>query len=346
MVLDIDLFRAEKGGDPDLIRKSQKNRYKDVTLVDKVVDHDNAWRKHRFDADNWNKLKNACSKVIGEKMKSVLQRDAALSNIGNILHDSCIISNDEENNGVERTSGDCAVRRRYSHVDLIHMIDGMDGERGAAVSGARGYYLTGPAVFLEQAIVQLALRMLLEKGFKPLYTPFFMRKEIMQEVAQLSQFDDELYKVVGKGSERGDDASVDEKYLIATSEQPIAAFHRDEWIPEATLPIRYAGLSTCFRQEVGSHGRDTRGIFRVHQFEKVREDGEELSLGTLRTPTQRATEGRRVDTLGFAHVSDVPAPRWRIFGGSRADPCDTCQSCASWRRLGSNVLMLSGACGH
>ena len=76
-------------------------------------------------------------------------------------------------------------------------------------------------------------------------------------------------QVLGKGSERGDDSSVDEKYLIATSEQPIAAYHRDEWIPEAALPIKYAGLSTCFRQEVGSHGRDTRGIFRVHQFEKV-----------------------------------------------------------------------------
>ena len=76
-------------------------------------------------------------------------------------------------------------------------------------------------------------------------------------------------QVLGKGSERGDDTTVDEKYLIATSEQPIAAYHRDEWIPEASLPIKYAGLSTCFRQEVGSHGRDTRGIFRVHQFEKV-----------------------------------------------------------------------------
>ena len=96
-----------------------------------------------------------------------------------------------------------------------------------------------------------------------------MRKDVMQEVAQLSQFDDELYKVTGKGSEKSDDKSVDEKYLIATSEQPIAAFHRDEWIDEKKLPIKYAGLSSCFRQEVGSHGRDTRGIFRVHQFEKV-----------------------------------------------------------------------------
>lgn len=75
--------------------------------------------------------------------------------------------------------------------------------------------------------------------------------------------------MIGKGSEKSDDNTVDEKYLIATSEQPIAAFLRDEWLKPEDLPMRYAGLSTCFRQEVGSHGRDTRGIFRVHQFEKV-----------------------------------------------------------------------------
>jgi seryl-tRNA synthetase len=111
----------------------------------------------------------------------------------------------------------------------------------------------------------------------------------MQEVAQLSQFDEELYKVrfhyvqaskswsatfwlfssqvVGKGS--AEDGTVDEKYLIATSEQPIAAFHRGEWLDQNDLPKKYGGTSTCFRQEVGAHGRDTRGIFRVHQFEKV-----------------------------------------------------------------------------
>ena len=76
-------------------------------------------------------------------------------------------------------------------------------------------------------------------------------------------------QVTGKASGKSDDKAGDEKYLIATSEQPIAAFHRDEWIAESVLPIKYAGLSSCFRQEVGSHGRDTRGIFRVHQFEKV-----------------------------------------------------------------------------
>lgn len=78
-----------------------------------------------------------------------------------------------------------------------------------------------------------------------------------------------INQVVGKSSEKKDESDLDEKYLIATSEQPIAAFHRDEWIPTESLPIRYLGYSTCFRQEAGSHGRDTRGIFRVHQFEKV-----------------------------------------------------------------------------
>lgn len=78
-----------------------------------------------------------------------------------------------------------------------------------------------------------------------------------------------LYQVIGKSSEKSDDSTIDEKYLIATSEQPIAAFLRDEWLKPEDLPVRYAGFSTCFRQEVGSHGRDTRGIFRVHQFEKV-----------------------------------------------------------------------------
>lgn len=84
-------------------------------------------------------------------------------------------------------------------------------------------------MFLEQALINFAMQILDKKNYTPLYTPFFMRKEVMKEVAQLSQFDEELYKVVGKSSELSDDQSVEEKYLIATSEQPIAAFHRDEW---------------------------------------------------------------------------------------------------------------------
>ncbi|XP_007892468.1 serine--tRNA ligase, cytoplasmic [Callorhinchus milii] len=324
MVLDLDLFRKDKGGDPEQVRENQVKRFKDVSLVDRLVGADAEWRKCRFQADNLNKLKNLCSKTIGEKMKkkepvgdsdalpesaenleelnaSVLsgltvtqikkirihvdeaiakcdvdrlklegQRLESLREIGNVLHASVPISNNEDtDNKVERTWGDCTIAKKYSHVDLVVMIDGFEGEKAAVIAGSRGYFLKGPLVFLEQALIQHALRTLVVKGYTPLYTPFFMRKEVMQEVAQLSQFDEELYKVVGKGSEKEDDSSIDEKYLIATSEQPIAAFHRDEWLKPEDLPIKYAGFSTCFRQEVGSHGRDTRGIFRVHQFEKI-----------------------------------------------------------------------------
>ncbi|OQV16059.1 Serine--tRNA ligase, cytoplasmic [Hypsibius exemplaris] len=325
MVLDIELFRDEKTA--ELVRDSQRKRFKDVGLVDRVLQLDQQWRKARFQVDQWNKWKKNGSKEIGERMQKknsepqadtgdalpaslVLeleqmniesikalstvqiktlgatidakiaalakdmenldeQRNESLRKIGNLLHETCVISDNEDNNGIVELSGDVEQRKKYSHVDLIVMIDGAELERGAVTAGNRGYYLTGAAVFLEQALIQLALRMLDDKDYTPLYTPFFMRKEIMQEVAQLSQFDEELYKVVGKGSENKDDTTVDEKYLIATSEQPIAAFHRDEWLAPEQLPKRYAGISTCFRQEVGSHGRDTTGIFRVHQFEKV-----------------------------------------------------------------------------
>ena len=123
------------------------------------------------------------------------------------------------------------------------MVDGVDLERGSKVAGNRGYFIKGPLVFLEQAIVQLAQRYLIERNYEMIGTPFFMNKSMMQKVAQLSQFDDELYKVVGKGSEKAEATSINEQYLIATSAQPIAAFHHEEWLAKETLPIKYAGLS-------------------------------------------------------------------------------------------------------
>ncbi|XP_053096525.1 serine--tRNA ligase, cytoplasmic isoform X2 [Pangasianodon hypophthalmus] len=271
MVLDLDLFRTDKGGDPEIVRETQRKRFKDVSLVDKLVQADKEWRKCRFIADNLNKAKNLCSKSVGEKMKKkepVGDDETLPEEVQNLETLTADILSDADNK-VERTWGDCTVQKKYSHVDLVVMVDGYEGEKGAIIAGSRGYFLKGPLVFLEQALINYALRILYSRNYTLLYTPFFMRKEVMQEVAQLSQFDEELYKVIGKGSEHSDDTSVDEKYLIATSEQPIAAFLRDEWLKPEDLPIRFAGISTCFRQEVGSHGRDTRGIFRVHQFEKI-----------------------------------------------------------------------------
>ncbi|KRZ53019.1 Serine--tRNA ligase, cytoplasmic [Trichinella nativa] len=324
MVLDLDNFRVEKGGNVQAVRVSQQKRFQSVDLVDQVVETDQEWRRSRYLSDEWNRLKNLCSKEIGEKIKrkepvdgnstlpdsltdklqkvtvdqiralSVSQikqlrllidhemeksyklvenleavRFKALSQIGNLVHNSVPVSENEDDNEIVRTWGELEVRKKYSQVDLGIMVDGYDSERGCSVAGSRGYFLKGPLVFLEQALIQLAMHMLFKKKYTPLYTPFFMRKEVMQEVAQLSDFDDQLYKVIGKSSEVKEEIAEEEKYLIATSEQPIAAYHRDEWISKESLPLRYVGFSTCFRQEVGSHGRDTSGIFRVHQFEKV-----------------------------------------------------------------------------
>lgn len=322
MVLDIELFRSDKGCNLENVKENQKKRYQDVSLVERVAEHDAKWRKCCFTGDKYKALRNLCSKEISFKLKqgevlceeeseelsddfsintvtpellkltSILQikkisafidgkikenqcqektlqklRDTALAEIGNILHTSVPISDSENDNEVVFTCGVVSVQKPYSHVDLIQMIAGVDTRGGTTVAGGRGYFLKGPCVLLQTALVQMAIHKWAAKGYQPIYTPFFMRKEIMQEVAQLSQFDEELYKVVGKSS----DATTfdEEKYLIATSEQPLAALHRNEWLLESSLPIRYIGQSTCFRQEVGSHGRDTGGIFRVHQFEKI-----------------------------------------------------------------------------
>eukprot|EP01097_Dermamoeba_algensis_P000781 TRINITY_DN1279_c0_g1_i2.p1 TRINITY_DN1279_c0_g1~~TRINITY_DN1279_c0_g1_i2.p1 ORF type:complete len:259 (-),score=64.19 TRINITY_DN1279_c0_g1_i2:865-1641(-) len=139
------------------------------------------------------------------------------------------------------------------------MIDGYDPEAGANVAGHRGYFLKGPGVILNQALINFALKFLYDREFTLLQTPYFMNKEVMGRTAQLSDFDEQLYKVSSD--------SADEKYLIATSEQPISALHMNQWLEH--LPRKYAGYSTNFRKEAGGHGRDVWGIFRVHQFEKI-----------------------------------------------------------------------------
>lgn len=340
MVLDLDLFRQDKGGDPERVRTNVRNRFDQLQAVDDVIELDTKWRASRHDLDQLNKMKNKISKEYGNRVKqakksgagdapassaaaavtgdsqvkkpldlaqllaaleeidpsatledlkqlrvqveeNIVQvtksldeleekRNGVLREVGNLLHPDVPISNNEDENAVVRTWGafETSATKGFklqSHIDLITKIGGWDSDHGADIAGSRGYFLKGVGVYLQQALIQLALRTLGDAEFTPLYTPFWMRKPLMGAVAQLNQFDDELYKVVS--SKQNEDN--EDKYLIATSEQPICAVHRNEWINPQALPIKYAGLSTCFRQEVGAHGRDTRGIFRVHQFEKV-----------------------------------------------------------------------------
>lgn len=302
-MLDINLFREDRGGNPELVRESQRRRYKDVGLVDAVLALDKDWRAVRYDLDCVAQERNTLNaemkdiKIKGrnpetsidpdgsreatiltkktevaakevplkEKLLTVEnERDTALKQIGNILHESVPVNNDEENNRVERVwpeSGETpkAPGRGLTHVDLLHMIDGVEYDRGVTTAGSRGYFLKGPGVMLNMALISYALRFLGDREFVPVQPPYFMEKDQMARCAQLDDFDEQLYKVSGDG----------EKYLIATSEQPMCTYHFNEWVDERELPRKYAGMSTNFRKEAGSHGRDQLGIFRVHQFDKI-----------------------------------------------------------------------------
>eukprot|EP01038_Epipyxis_sp_PR26KG_P005387 gene5387-7470_t len=290
MPLDITLFRAHSGGNPELIRESQRRRFASVELVDEIITKDEAWRLMTGDIDQLNKKRNTIQKEVGnkkknnefcddliEQIKSIgdeiavittnqknlkVEIDKMINKIGNIVDDSVPVSKDEDkDNAVIRKWG---VPRDpaglLNHHDLLWRIGGYEPERGANVAGHRGYFLRDVGVLLNQAFINYGIAFLRAREYTVIQPPYMMKKDVMAGVAQLEQFDEELYKVGG---------DADDKYLIATSEQPICAYHMGEWIEEKSLPIRYSGISTCFRKEAGSHGKDTWGIFRVHQFEKV-----------------------------------------------------------------------------
>jgi len=154
MVLDLNLFRSDKWSNPEAVRDNQKKSFMRL--------HFSHWR---------------CNDRESERTRRK-GRNTALREVGNHLHESVCVSNDEDVEDVERTYEDCEKQI----VDLIIMIDGINEEKGAVVSGGRGYFPTGAAVFLEQALIQHALNLLYAKDYVPLYTIFFMRKEVMQEV--------------------------------------------------------------------------------------------------------------------------------------------------------------------
>lgn len=195
--------------------------------------------------------------------KMLQMRDEYWGQIGNIVHPSVPISNDEVDNLVVKKWGEPKPKVPLHHSEVLYRIDGYNMESGTAIAGQRGYFLKGAAVMLNQALINYAMHFLTskkmgklgeEKGtekeeeagkfnYTLLQTPLFMNKSIMSKTAQLSDFDEQLYKVTGGKDD-------EPKYLIATSEQPISGYHMNEWIYETELPKRYLGYSTCFRKEV------------------------------------------------------------------------------------------------
>lgn len=198
-----------------------------------------------------------------EDVKLFEELNKKVNSVGNILHDSVPVFESEDFNKVERTWGELpdikvdSTHGKCHHHEILAMIDGYDAKRGQKVAGHRGYYLKGYGALLNLALVNYGIQFMTKEDYTPVQTPYFMKKEIFKECCQLSDFEETLYKV-------GED-----HFLIATSEQPICGYYRGEWLKETELPVKFAGYSTCFRKEAGAHGKDTWGIFRIHQFEKI-----------------------------------------------------------------------------
>jgi seryl-tRNA synthetase len=182
-----------------------------------------------------------------------------------MIQDDVPVSKDEADNITVVTCGKIPDIPNFKpHHELLAMIDGYDPSRGARVAGHRGYYLKGAALRLNQALFRYGLDFLESRGFQTLHTPFFMRRNVMERVCQLEDFEEVLYHVDSATSDKNDDM-----FLIATAEQTICGYHLNESLNPGDLPLRYAGFSSCFRKEAGAAGKDNWGIFRVHQFEKV-----------------------------------------------------------------------------
>ncbi|MCX8200014.1 MAG: serine--tRNA ligase [Candidatus Micrarchaeota archaeon] len=283
-MLDIEMFRK----DADAIRESEKKRFKDPKRVDEVIRLDGEWRealkglellrnKRNIVSEEINKMKKEGKDTKGkiEEMRLVnaqiaelekkcglllAERDAIRYSIGNVLHKDVPVAKDESGARVVREWGE--IRKKAfapkSHVDLLVQRGLADIDTAGEISGARFYFLKGELVRLNFALINYAIDFLVNEGYTPMHTPFIMRKEYMKRAAELSDFEHTLYKIDGEDA-----------FLIATAEQPLASYYADKILNEDELPIKLAGFSTNFRKEAGAHGKDTKGIFRVHQFEKV-----------------------------------------------------------------------------
>ena len=282
-MLDIKLFREN----PELIFDSEKKRFRSTENAEKVIEYDTLWREGERRLNTLRAEKNKLSKSFKQakkdgnmeeviaKSKEVAQeikdlsaknaeylelRDDYRYKVGNVIDEDVPISDTEDDNVIVRKVGDLPEFdfEALNHVDLIEKIDGADLETAASIAGARFYYLKRDILHLNLALIQFALSELEAEGYIPMQTPFFVKSEVAAETSELGEFEETLYKVENE-----------DLYLIATAEQTLAALHRDEIINPEDLPLRYCALSTCFRKEAGSHGKDTLGIFRVHQFEKI-----------------------------------------------------------------------------
>ena len=278
----IDLKQLREN--PDAVRRSQRARGEDPGLVDILLDADARRRAAVSAADNLRAEQKTVSKQVGsasaEERPAILERakqlaadvkaaeaqqtdaeatfTAAHMAISNVIIDG-VPAGSEEDYAVLDTVGTAGrIDNPKDHVELGESLGLFDMERGAKVSGSRFYFLTGRGALLQLGLLQSAVRLAMDNGFTLMIPPVLVRPEIMSGTGFLGEHADEVYRV-----------ECDDLYLVGTSEVPLAGYHAAEILDLSGGPLRYAGWSSCFRREAGSYGKDTRGIIRVHQFDKV-----------------------------------------------------------------------------
>jgi len=287
-MLDIKMIRDN----PELILNNlEKRRKKDyIIMLENLIEKDKKWRELKKQIDELRSKRNELTKKIQllkqkneheeikkkiieakkipEKIKELeefckkieSEKKFHLLRIPNLLHETVPFGKDKEGNIVIQKWGkkpefDFIPK---SHVDLVKTFNLADIERAAKTSGTRFYFLKNQLVELEFAIILHSIKILKKRGFKLMIPPTLVRGFIMEGGGFLPTFRDDVYKIEDE-----------DLYLVGTSEAPLVGFHKDEILYEKDFPIRYGGFSTCFRTEAGAHGKDTKGIFRTHHFEKV-----------------------------------------------------------------------------
>lgn len=285
-MLDIRLIREN----PDLVRANLTKRGdpEGLKMLEELIVYDRKWRELLTKLNDLRHERKqittqiATLKKTGEDAKEELAKgktiDAEITasekkvaeceektrfylmRLPNLLHESVPIGKDENDNVQTKIWGEVPAISFHpkGHIEIGLDLDIMDIERAGKVAGARFFYLKNEGVLLDMAVACLAMEEMTKKGYKLVEPPFMMRREAYEGVTALSDFIDVLYKIENE-----------DLYLIATSEHPMAAMHQNETLLADELPKRLAGWSPCFRKEAGAHGKDTRGIFRTHQFNKV-----------------------------------------------------------------------------
>ena len=312
---------------PDLVRASLLQRGGDVALVDVAVEADKNRRDAIAEFETLRASQNAFGKDVaaasGDEKQALLAQvkelaaqvkeagvrvseaedaaSAALGALPNLVLEG-VPSGGEENFVTLREVGTLPhfPEAPKDHLDLGEALDMIDMERGVKVSGSRFYFLKGAGALLEMAIVQLGLKAALEHGFTPLIPPTLVKPDVMQGTGFLGEHADEVYHL-----------GADDLYLTGTSEVALAGYHSGEIIDLNPGPLRYVGLSTCYRREAGSYGKDTKGIIRVHQFQK-------LEMFTYIDPAEAESEHERMVALQEQMLQALELP-YRVIDVAAGD---------------------------